>query len=94
MCECRCFAAGGSKSSDPCTLCPAGTFSANKGTEKCVPCRFGYTSPEGAEDEKECYPVDVCPAGTGKLKRVVDTHPSIPPSCTPQGVRARDLARF
>jgi hypothetical protein len=56
--------AGGEKPSDMCSLCPAGTFSANQGTAKCIPCRFGFTSPEGAEDEGECYPVDVCPAGT------------------------------
>jgi hypothetical protein len=31
--------AGGSKPSDPCTICPVGTFSANIGTARCVPCR-------------------------------------------------------
>lgn len=58
--------AGGNTPQDACTLCPAGTYSANIGTERCTPCQAGFTSAEGAGDESECYPAEVCPAGTGE----------------------------
>jgi hypothetical protein len=66
---CRIFVdltcAGGNTPQEACTLCPASTYSANIGTERCIPCGAGFTSPEGAGDESECYPAQVCPAGTG-----------------------------
>jgi hypothetical protein len=29
-------------------------------------CPLGFSSPEGAQSEDQCYPVNVCPAGTGE----------------------------
>lgn len=57
---------GGQTPSDACTVCPAGTFSANRGTEKCLSCPLGFWSQEGAESEEQCYPINQCPAGTGE----------------------------
>ena len=57
--------AGGDSPSDACTMCPRGTYSANKGTERCLRCPLGYTSPEGSSSVDDCHPIDVCPAGTG-----------------------------
>lgn len=55
----------GNTASDPCTICPPGTFSEGKSIEKCVPCGFGYTSAEGSTSDADCRPTNLCPAGTG-----------------------------
>jgi len=67
--QCRCYEGfgGGNTPDEACTICPAGTYSANQGTEKCMPCQFGFTSVEGAKNRSECFAVDTCPAGTGEL---------------------------
>jgi hypothetical protein len=65
---------GGNSPADPCTMCPPGTYSANKGTEKCVSCPFGHTGPEGASSVDDCHPIDVCPAGTGENNSVSMLH--------------------
>lgn len=63
-----CPCAGGDSPSDACTMCPRGTYSANKGTERCLHCPLGYTSPEGSSSVDDCHPIDVCPAGTGAFR--------------------------
>ena len=67
--QCRCYPGfgGGNTPEEACTICPVGTYSANSGTDKCLPCPIGFiTGREGARNETECYPVNTCPAGTGK----------------------------
>jgi hypothetical protein len=59
------FCAGGNKDYEPCDICPVGTFSPGFTRDRCIPCGFGYTSPIGSKQERDCYPVDQCPAGTG-----------------------------
>ena len=54
---------GGASPKDACSICPAGTFSPGGSTQPCVPCGFGYSSPEGATTEALCVPVNACPAG-------------------------------
>jgi hypothetical protein len=67
------FGAGDSPS-DPCTLCPPGTFSEGKSLEKCMPCGFGMTSPAGSKAEDDCRPVNQCPAGTGGVMHTMCWH--------------------
>lgn len=55
---------GGRSPSDPCSPCPPGSWSSGRDTQPCVPCGFGYTSPEAATCPEECYPINACPAGT------------------------------
>lgn len=55
---------GGNTPSDACSICPPGTWSSGGDTSPCVPCGFGYTSPEGATCAEECYPINACPPGT------------------------------
>jgi hypothetical protein len=62
--HCNCCAAGGATSTDPCTICPAGTYSLGKTLDKCIPCDFGMTSPVGSTSRDACYPAKHCPAGT------------------------------
>lgn len=66
-CPClACFiTTGGERDSDPCSICLVGTFSPGFSRDRCIPCGFGYTSPMGSKEERDCYPVDQCPAGTG-----------------------------
>jgi hypothetical protein len=33
-----------------------------------MPCGFGYTSPEGSTSERDCRPINQCPAGTGEVE--------------------------
>jgi hypothetical protein len=54
---------GGKTPSDPCTICPVGTWSPGGTTERCMPCGFGLTSPEGSVDARDCIEAAVCPAG-------------------------------
>lgn len=56
--------AGGARRTDPCKICPQGTFSPGGSTDSCTPCGFGFTSPEGSTDVKNCIEVNACPAGT------------------------------
>jgi hypothetical protein len=56
---------GGRADAEPCDICPVGTFSPGYSRDRCIPCGFGYTSPVGAKEERDCYPIDQCPAGTG-----------------------------
>lgn len=53
-----CAFVGGRTPSDACSLCPVGTWSSGGDTNPCIPCDFGYTSPEGATCAEECYPVN------------------------------------
>lgn len=72
--ECRCYKGfgGGETPTDACHICPAGTYSPGVGTERCVPCGFGFTSPEGACGPEECYPIDQCPVGTEPTDETLD----------------------
>lgn len=70
---CAVLCTGGSKESDPCDICPVGTFSPGFSHDRCVPCGFGYTSHIGAKQERDCYPVDACPAGTGLYMEKLST---------------------
>lgn len=67
LCLCVCLAStgGGRADAEPCDICPVGTFSPGYSRDRCIPCGFGYTSPVGAKEERDCYPIDQCPAGTG-----------------------------
>lgn len=55
---------GGRSQTDPCTPCPPGTWSPGTDNQQCVPCGWGYTSPEAATSSEECFPINACPAGT------------------------------
>lgn len=58
------LATGGNGPSDPCTLCPAGSYSPGRTLDRCVPCEFGTTSPVGSTRSRDCYPTKMCPPGT------------------------------
>lgn len=64
--QCGCMAGygGTTKPTDPCELCPAGTWSAGATTQPCEPCGVGFTSPAGATSADQCYASNACPAGT------------------------------
>lgn len=86
--ECRCYKGfgGGNRPKEPCTICEPGTYSANIGIERCVPCGFGFTSPYGATGPEECYPVDQCPAGTQPTGETLDLggpHSAMECTCKP-----------
>lgn len=56
---------GGETPQDACAICPRGTYSANRGTDRCIPCPSGFTSEEGATEIEQCYSENACPAGQG-----------------------------
>ena len=58
-----CTTAGGDKATDPCTICPAGTFSPGGNVHGCTPCGFGFSSKEGSSDQSDCVAIDICPMG-------------------------------
>lgn len=62
-CLLACHAGKGSRA-EPCTPCPAGSWSPGTDTQACITCGWGYTSPVAATSPDECYPINACPAGT------------------------------
>jgi len=63
-CLCCCCIVGGDRPTDPCKICPVGTYSPGGTTDACIPCGFGFTSALGSTDADACREVEACPAGT------------------------------
>jgi len=64
--QCVCIAGygGGATPQHACSICRVGSWAPGIDTQPCIPCGWGYTSPEGSCSEDECIPANACPAGT------------------------------
>lgn len=64
--QCVCIAGygGGATPQHACSICRVGFWAPGTDTQPCIPCGWGYTSPEGSCSDDECIPANACPAGT------------------------------
>jgi hypothetical protein len=65
--QCRCYPGFG-YTGNGCEICAPSTYAPGNDREKCLPCGFGFSSADGATDKAECFPINSCPAGTGKRR--------------------------
>jgi hypothetical protein len=64
--QCSCYPGFGYTGNACCEICPPGTYAQGNNLGKCLPCGFGFSSADGATDKSQCFPINSCPAGTGK----------------------------